>query len=98
MRQMIIANRLVDGVVVFLAYGDVWEPSIEAGEIIDDAALAERRLAVAKHHEASNVVIDPQPIEVEIVGGKRRPTVIREAIRAFGPTVRTDVAETEAGG
>ncbi len=93
MRQMIIANRLVDGAVVFLAPDDAWEPSIERGEIVDDAALADRRLAVAKDHETASIVIDPQLIEIEIDGGKARPTAIREAIRAFGPTVRTDLPE-----
>jgi len=96
MRQMIIANRLVDGAVVFLAPGDAWEPSIERGEVVDDDALAERRLAVAKDHEARSIVIDPQLIEVELEGGKPRPTAIREATRAFGPTVRTDFDDVGA--
>ena len=49
-------------------------------------------MALAKRHEGECLVIDPQLIEVEMVDGKPRPTAIREAIRAFGPTVRTDQA------
>ena len=93
MPQMIIANRLRDGAVVFLAPGEAWEPAIGAGALIDDEAEATRLMAVAKRHEGECQVIDPQLIEVEIADGARRPTAIREAIRAFGPTVRTDLTE-----
>jgi hypothetical protein len=94
MPQMIIANRLRDGAVVFLAPNEEWELAIGAGTVIDTDADATRLLAVAKRHEGECRVIDPQLIEVVVEGGKPRPTAIREAIRAFGPTVRTDLTET----
>jgi uncharacterized protein DUF2849 len=93
MPQMIIANRLRDGAVVFLAPTEGWELAIAAGTLIDSEADATRLMALAKQHEAQNQVIDPQLIEVEVKDGKPRPTAIREAIRAFGPTVRTDLTE-----
>ena len=88
--QMIIANRLVDGAVVFLAPQDRWSASIDGGLVIDDSAEAERLLRVAKEDEQQCVVIDPNLIEVVVEHGRPRPLAIREAIRAFGPTVRTD--------
>jgi Protein of unknown function (DUF2849) len=93
MLQMIIANRLRDGAIVFLASNEGWEPAIDAGAVIETEADATRLLALAKRHEGECRVIDPQLIEVEIKDGKPRPTAIREAIRAFGPTVRTDLTE-----
>lgn len=93
MPQMIIANRLRDGAVVFLAPNEGWEPAIAAGAVIEDEASATRLMALAKRHEAECLVIDPQLIDVEIKDGAPRPTSIREAIRAFGPTVRTDLRE-----
>jgi hypothetical protein len=93
MPQMIIANRLRNGAVVFFASGEGGEPAIAAGAVIESEADATRLMALAKRHEAECQVIDPQLSEVEIEGGKPRPTAIREAIRAFGPTVRTDVME-----
>jgi hypothetical protein len=93
MPQMIIANRLRDGAVVFLAPNEGWEPAIAAGAVIDNEPDATRLMEVAKQHELHCLVIDPQLIEVEIEDGKPRPTAIREAIRAFGPTVRTDLTE-----
>lgn len=94
MPQMIIANRLSDGFVVFLAAGEGWVERIDLGLVIDDSAEAERLLAVAKRQEADNVVIDPTLIEVEQRDGRLKPVAIREAIRAFGPTVRTDLTDT----
>jgi hypothetical protein len=93
MPQMIIANRLTDGVVVFLAPGDSWVAEIDRGLVVDDAGEGQRILATAKQHEERCLVIDPNLIEVEVEGGHNRPTAIREAIRAFGPTVRTDLSD-----
>ena len=93
MPQMIIANRLRDGVVVFLAPGEGWEPAIAAGTLIDNEGDAVTLMAVAKRHEGECQVIDPQLIDVEIKDGQPRPTAIREAIRAFGPTIRTELIE-----
>ena len=90
MLQMIIANRLVDGAVVFFADGAAWVESIDAGAVLADDAEAETAMATAKEHETRSVVIDPQLIEVTAQDGHTRPVAIREAIRAFGPTVRTD--------
>src|SRR5512143_528812 len=90
MPQMIIANRLTDGRVVFLAPGEQWSTAIATGAVIDDDAEAQRLLEVAKSHQARCVVIDPILIEVRVDAGQVRPTEIREVIRAFGPTVRTD--------
>jgi hypothetical protein len=95
MPQMIIANRLVDGVVVFLGPEDAWEPAIAAGVVIDDDAEAQRLLGVAKQHELRCLVIDPMLIQVKVDNGQVRPTEIREVIRAFGPTVRTDLTDVD---
>jgi len=95
MPQMIIANRLVDGVVVFLAPGAGWTPAIASGVVIDDEAEAQRLLGAVKELEARSPVIDPQVIQVKVEGATVRPTEIRELIRAFGPTVRTDPGDTD---
>ena len=93
MPQMIIANRLRDGAVVFLAASEAWETAIAAGSVINNEADATRLMALAKRHETECQVIDPQLIDVDVKEGQLRPTAIREAIRAFGPTVRTDLTE-----
>jgi hypothetical protein len=92
MQKMIIANRLADGAVVFLAPNHEWTTSIDEGTVLADVADAEHSLAVAKRHEDDCLVVDPAVIDVTQSEGRRRPTAIREAIRAFGPTIRTDLA------
>jgi hypothetical protein len=94
MPQMIIANRLVDGRVVFLAPGEQWDTAIAAGAVIDDDEEAQRLLEVAKQDQERCVVIDPMLIQVRVEDGQVRPTEIREVIRAFGPTIRTDAEDT----
>jgi Protein of unknown function (DUF2849) len=87
--QMIIANRLVDGRTVFLARDSEWVRSIEDGLLLSEGS-APAHYARAKEHEAECLIVDPNLIEVAITDGRRRPTAIREAIRAFGPTSDPD--------
>ena len=91
MPHMIIANRLVDGLTVFLRDRQRWTDAIEDGVVIDDDADTEQLLSLAKIDEKNCIVIDPYLIEVTIEDGQPRPSVYREAIRAFGPTVRTEL-------
>ena len=93
MAQMIIANRLTDGLVVFLATEQAWADSIDDGIVIEDEQDSESLLARAKADEENSIVIDPSLIDVTLDGGRPRPTSNREAIRAFGPTVRTELLE-----
>jgi hypothetical protein len=85
--RMIIANRLHDGLVVFLTADGGWSVDIADGAVISDSAEEERLLAQAKHDEDRCKIIDPNLIDVTVDGEKPRPVAIREAIRAFGPTV-----------
>ncbi len=93
MPQMVVASRLRDGFVVFLAPGGEWVESIEQGAVAETKDAAERLLATAKADEERNVVVEPYLIEVAVVDGRREPAEIRESIRAYGPTVRTDLSK-----
>lgn len=97
MKQMIIANRLRDGAVVFLASDHGWVTSIDEGLLLEDDAEAAQAMVDAGRHEADCVVVEPVLIEVAVQEGRLRPTAIREAIRAFGPTVRTDLEHSPVG-
>jgi hypothetical protein len=74
-----------------LAKGNGWVTQIDEGLVIADEAQGQTLFAAAKQHEAECIVIDPQLIDVKVQDGHTRPVAIREAIRAFGPTVRTDL-------
>lgn len=88
MKRMVIANRLADGFVVFLGEGGTWHQWIGDGRVLEDDAEADEALATAKRHEAENLVVEPALIDVTVdEAGLPRPVEIREAIRAFGPTI-----------
>ena len=90
MPQMLIANRLSDGLVVFRAGDGAWVESIDDGLLIRDDADAGEALEAAQADEVANLVIDPNLIPVTEHNGTRRPDHIREAIRAAGPTIVVD--------
>lgn len=87
MSQMVIANTLADGFVVFLTDTHDWTHDIAKGAVASSDKEAEALLAVGRQAEVDNVVVDPYLIPVEIDGGYRRPTEFREYIRATGPSI-----------
>ena len=93
MPQMIIANRLIDGLVVFFAKAGQWDTAIAQGAVIEEDSEAARLLEVAKQDQTRCLVIDPNLIQVRVENGQVRPIEIREVIRAFGPTIRTDLED-----
>lgn len=97
MAQSIIANRLNDGLVVFFIAPGQWTEQVAAAGVFEAGDAAEQQLALAKADETACLVVDPNLIDVEVTGDGARPTAIREAIRAFGPSaaVRTDRLPTE---
>ncbi len=92
MGQMLVASRLSDGRVVFLATGKQWVEDLQLGILATSKDESESLLLVGRTAEAENQVVEAYLIAVEIRDGKRRPTDWRESIRAGGPTVRTDLA------
>lgn len=93
MPQVVIANRLTDGRVVFLAQGDAWASSVNDAQVEEVGAAADALLAAAMRLEAKQQVIGSELIDVEVEGADVRPTKPREAIRANGPTSRRDLGK-----
>ena len=95
--QVMTANRLRDGDVVFLTRSGAWS------EVIDDAVLAQEPLAIsaleARAAEAvtATLVTGPYLFAAERVAGKIRALEIRERIRSLGPTVRLDLGKQAEG-
>jgi len=92
MNKMIIANRLGDGLVVFLANGDRWVEDIGQGLMVTDDTGADALLQSAMGSVSDCRVIDPYLIDVTETAGTRIPVVYREAIRVLGPSI-----DVEAG-
>jgi hypothetical protein len=89
--QVVTANRLDDGVVVYLDPAGGWTERIDDAQVVEgDAALA-AAVAEAKRAEARRVVLESYPIDVAREDDFVLPLRLREKIRAAGPTVRPDV-------
>lgn len=89
------ANRLTDGIVVFLGYDGEWTRHV------DDARIAERDDDVAElelEAETAAEVVGAYLIEVEVSSPEGRgrvvsPLVYKERIRSFGPSVHPAFAK-----
>ena len=88
--RIVTANRLDDGLVVYLN-GAGWSERIDDAGVAGDDAAAGRLLARAEGPGQAVRVVDPYLIEVTREGAVPRPVSHREAIRARGPTVRIDL-------
>jgi hypothetical protein len=93
--KLITANRLSDGVVVFLA-ADGFVAEIGRAAILNAADAIEAGLATAHRAAASQEIVDVNVIDVTLdTNGKPVPVRLRERIRAFGPTVAFGEAARE---
>lgn len=85
--QVITANRLRDGLIVYLTKDDSvtgWTETIGYAHIAGEDEI-EALLATAKTYEDSNVVVGTYAVEI---AGSKVPLTARERIRAAGPSVR----------
>lgn len=92
-RQVISANRLADGLVVYLTGDGGWSEQIDDALVFDGATAGDTALATATGSVDRQIVVDPYAIDIDESGGVRRPTRFREFIRAHGPTVRRDLGK-----
>ncbi len=90
--QMLTANRLVDGDVLYWGKGG-WVLALADGEVFTDPKDADAALAAAQKDVTGNVVVAPYLFDVKLGGGRIRPVKEREVIRGLGPTVRTDTGK-----
>jgi hypothetical protein len=89
----ITANRLSDGLVVFLTQTRDWSLSVDDAHLFADGPDLDGALEFGKAQHAARVIVDPYAIDMEIVGDGQRPTRLRERIRAAGPTIPYGAAE-----
>ncbi|HLW90033.1 MAG TPA: DUF2849 domain-containing protein [Roseiarcus sp.] len=96
MSEVISANRLIDGVVVFQTASG-WAEDFAQAAVYEDEQSTKAALALAKEDEARNAVVEPYPVVVEMRAGHYAPKALREAIRAAGPTTRPDLGKQAQG-
>jgi len=97
MSEIITANRLSDGVVVFQNDEGGWDDDFNRAAILEAKDAAAAALTRARVDEGRNIVVDAYAVEVEARNGHYAPKALREAIRAAGPTTRRDLGKQALG-
>ncbi len=91
--QVVTANKLRDGSVVYLADGGGWTEWIAEARVATDEAEAEAFMAEAERSAEERIVVGPYLIAVNAANGSLKPLSNRERIRTKGPTVRKDLGK-----
>jgi uncharacterized protein DUF2849 len=95
--QILTANRLREGDVVYWAAGQ-WVTALSEAQVFQDDAAAKAALNAAAASVQDRTVVNPYLFDVRLEAGVLRPVKEREIIRAAGPSVRRDLGKqsTEA--
>jgi hypothetical protein len=89
--SILTANRLDDGIVVFLDFEGAWSVDIAEAVVArspDEVKALEDR---GGYDAAHNLIVEPYLVEVREVAGRLLPLRYRERVRASGPSILDDV-------
>lgn len=95
--HLIIANRLTDGAVLFLAEDGGWTPDAARAATAEGDGL-DKLEATAEAAAKANTIVDPQAVPALEEGG---PAHMKQQMQVRGPSVRPDLgyqAEAPQGG
>ncbi len=88
---VLTANRLQDGIVVYLTADGRWADSIEMAVVACSAEEARALQEQGARDSAANLVVEPYLAEVAEAGGRRVPARMRERVRVEGPSILSNV-------
>ncbi len=89
--QIVTANRLGDGAVIYLGRDDIWGERLGGAAVARSQDEAAALLARAEAPAHRTNVVGPYLMDVIDEATAPRPASNRENIRALGPTVRSDL-------
>ncbi|MCR9220289.1 MAG: DUF2849 domain-containing protein [Alphaproteobacteria bacterium] len=95
--QVLTANRLRDGAVVYLSPDGSWVERVAAARAESAPEAVARLEAAGRAAVVAREVVEPYPIAVEQgEDGRLIPVRYRERIRAEGPSIRLQCDEEAA--
>lgn len=90
--QMVTANRLIDGVVVYMTTDGNWSENFVDGAVWLDKASADNALITSEEAVKARLVVGPYLFDVAVTGTGPQPVSARERIRATHlPTFEPEV-------
>ncbi|TNE58271.1 MAG: DUF2849 domain-containing protein [Alphaproteobacteria bacterium] len=91
--QVLTANRLVDGDVVYWRDETTWVANLSDAKVFEDEDALAKAEADAQAQVKADKILDPYAFGVDLTGGRITPGSMREHIRALGPSVRLDLGK-----
>ena len=88
---VLTANRLGDGIVVFLDFEGAWSEDIALAVVARDPDEARALEDRGAYDSARNLVVEPYLVEVREADGRFMPVRYRERVRVAGPSILDDV-------
>ncbi len=85
--QIVTANNLATGEVVFYATAHGWTNRFHKAQILNNLTEAEALLAQAQIDETNNLVVGAYLIDVTIDNNRPVPVSLREKLRVNGPSI-----------
>lgn len=85
--KILTANRLNDGIAVWLRADHSWATDIAEAELAREALCEEKLTRAGQAAFLKNEVVDVTLVDVDLVDGEIVPRRLRERIRAAGPTI-----------
>ena len=83
--QIVTANRLIDGRVVFRDAEGGWVETFAAAAVLDPTT-ATTAVEAARADVAARRIVEPYAVDVITEDGRLAPKAMRERIRVSGPT------------
>ncbi len=93
MMKVLTANRLGDGIAVWLGANGQWLDNLDSALIARHQEAADALDVAGQSAFNKNLVVDIAVIDVEEHDGVIYPLRLRERIRATGPTIRLDLGK-----
>ena len=87
--QLLTANRLSDGAVVYLDRDGGWSTRFDEAWVVDNEIDASAFEDIGHRGECARIVVGSYLMDVVADGDAYLPIRMREKIRAEGPTVET---------
>jgi hypothetical protein len=85
--KVLTANRLGDGIAVWLNANGEWTERLQDALVARHAEAVASLETIGKRDFAANRVVDVAVVDVQEINGQLWPTRLRERIRAAGPTM-----------
>ncbi len=95
--EVITANRLLDGDVVYMTADLSWSDRFTDAHVIAPEDDMTPFLDKGAADIAARLVVDVYAFPVTLDGGVPQPISARETIRAAGPTIRLDLGKQAEG-